>query len=97
MFFESTPQYKRISKKQYEAAYRKYRQEGDFLWKFRFNIDYHKKTIYAPFSGIMAIINGTAKIIGYEYYKYIGTERTLLYGASEEKLVKELFKPTNDR
>ena len=95
MFIESTPKYKRISKKQYEAAERKYRQKGDDWWEFRFNIDYHKKTIYAPFSGIMAIINGTAEIIGYEYYKCIGTEMTLLYGSSEEKLVKELFKPTN--
>ena len=95
MWIESSLKYKRISKKQYKSAERKYRQEGGYCWEYRFHINYHKKPIYAPFSGIMAIINGTAEIIGYEYYKCIGTERTLLYGASEEKLVKELFKPTN--
>lgn len=74
------PKWKKITKKRYT------RLKDDLI--------YNVKTvpIFEKGSGIVAQIEGTAKIIRYEYYLQVGVEQVLFVGSDQVEKFSKLFK-----
>lgn len=74
------PKWKKITKKRYT------RLKDDLLYNVK------AVPIFEKGSGIFAQIEGTAKIIRYEYYLQVGVEQVILMGSEHIAKFYKLFK-----
>ena len=79
------PKWKQISKKEYEKHVKEPSKDANNLEWLRFSLlkdpNYRKEPIYKHDGILFSVFNGKENpIIGYKYYKYVGSQRVFICG-----------------